>query len=116
MAHVNVHLGVGMALGMGLAAIPVARAWVTGRQLARPIGLMIAATCILGMWAIVPNIASRVGVPLGHAWWTDAFLLHATIDRRVRGGLFIGEAAIAATLIVQYLVVLLALARARKRP
>jgi hypothetical protein len=116
MAHANVHLAAGIWAGTAVAAVPLVRAWLAGRPVARPIVVMIVAAYGLGLWAIAPNILIKLGLGLPRARWTDVFVLHATLDHRIRGGLLVGELAIAAAFVIHYVVIIAALVRARRRP
>ena len=113
MAHANLHMAAGMALGTALTMYPVARAWVTRAPLARPVGRMLLAAYGLGIWALIPNLISAAGGPasIHHAFWSNIFLGHALIDRRKDGGLLIGELVMVAVLFFQFSVLLLALRR-----
>ena len=114
MAHVNVHLALGIAAGTAGTMIPVARAWLAGRPLARPVTVMIGMSYALGLWAILPNILTKVGVRVAGAAWADIFVLHTSVDRALRGGLLVGEVAIAAAFVFHYAVIMAALVRARR--
>jgi hypothetical protein len=113
MAHANLHMAAGMALGTAVTLYPVARAWMSRAPLARPVGRMLLAAYALGIWALVPNLVSAAGGPasIHHAVWSNIFLGHAVIDRRKDGGLLIGELVMVAVLLFQFTVLLLALRR-----
>ncbi len=115
MADLNLHLAAGLAVGTAIGLVPVARAWLAGRPLARAVGVMIAATCALGLWSIMPNLLGKVGLHLAGHRVADVFVLHASLDRRTGGGLLLGEMVIAATLVAQYAIVIAAVVRARRR-
>ncbi len=116
MAHVNLHLAEGLALGAALGAVPLARAWLGSRPVAGPILRMAALSLVLATWAVVPQVLTTLGAParVHTAWWANLFLGHALIDRREEGGLLIGEVAIAAYGFGLYLLLLVALWRARR--
>lgn|GEM_PF-3423770 len=116
MAHANLHLAVGMAVGTALAAWPVARGLVERGPLARPIARLWIVTIVVGAWALVPNLISAAGITgaLHHVAWGDVFVGHRAIDRRLGGGLLIGELALVAQLICHYALLMLALRRARR--
>jgi hypothetical protein len=116
-AHANLHMAAGMALGTALTLIPVARAWLGGGPLARPVGRMLVAAYALGVWALIPNLVSAAGGPAGiHHWFaSNIFVGHALIDRKKDGGLLIGEVVMVAVLVFQYAVLVLALVRASRR-
>jgi hypothetical protein len=117
MAHVNLHLAVGRAAGGAITAVPVARAWAAGRPLTSPVIRTIAASFALAFWAAAPNGVTSLGGPaeIHRAWWANVFLGHAAIDARIDGGKLLGELAFAAYLVALYLLVLLAILRARRR-
>jgi hypothetical protein len=114
-AHVNVHLALGIAAGTAATMIPVARAWLAGRPLARPVAIMIGLSYALGLWAIAPNILTKLGVHVAGAWWADIFMLHTSLDRALRGGLLVGEVAIAAAFVFHYAVITAAIVRVTRR-
>lgn len=115
MAHANLHLATGLAVGAAVMIPPLVRALVARRPLARPIGRMWLAALAVGAWALVPNLVSAAGVTssLHRAWWADVFVGHRAIDQRINGGLLIGELLLVAQLVGHYLLLLLALARRR---
>ena len=117
MAHANLHMAAGMVLGTAVTLIPVARAWLTQKPLARPIGRMLLAAYALGIWALVPNLVSAAGGPasIHHNPASNIFLLHALIDRRKDGGLLIGELAMVAVLVFQFALLVIAIARVNRR-
>lgn len=119
MAHVNLHLACGLATGAAITVVPLARAWLGGQPVATAIVRTVAASFALAIWASVPIGMTSVGFDAGvhHAWWANLFLGHAAIDARTDGGgKLIGELAVAGYLVGLYLLVLLALRRARRRP
>ncbi len=117
MAHANFHLAVGLAVGAAALAVPVVRALVARRPVARPLGRMWLAALAVGAWALVPNLVSAAGITpaLHRAWWGDVFVFHRTIDARVSGGLLIGELALVAQLVGHYTILVVALARSSNR-
>ncbi|MEZ4359972.1 MAG: hypothetical protein R3B48_07325 [Kofleriaceae bacterium] len=117
MAHANLHVAAGLALATALTSWPVARAWLAGAPLARPLGRLLLVSYALGAWAVMPNLATRLGADpaIHHAPWANVFVGHALIDARTRGGLLIGELAIVAILVLHYAAIVAALARAERR-
>lgn len=117
MAHANLHMAMGMALGTAVTVLPVARAWLARAPLARPVGRMLVAAYALGVWALVPNLVTSVGGPaaIHHNPVANIFVGHALVDRREGGGLLIGEVAMVAILVFQFAVLVAAIARARPR-
>lgn len=117
MAHANLHMAAGMAAATAVMVWPVVRAWHRQTAMARPVAWMLLSSYALGLWAIVPNLATSAGLPAGihNAWWANIFLGHALIDRRNDAGLLVGELVMVAVLAFHYTVLVAALARARKR-
>jgi hypothetical protein len=116
-AHANLHLAQGLALGAVVGGVPLLRAWFGGRPVAGPILRMTALSAALAAWAVVPQLLTTLGAParVHTAWWANAFLGHAAIDRREEGGLLVGEVVIVAYGCALYLLILIALYRARRR-
>ena len=117
MAHANLHMAAGMVVGTAITVIPLARAWLGGAPLARPVGRMLVAAYAIGVWALVPNLITAAGGPaaIHDAVWSNIFVGHALIDRKEGGGLLIGEAVMVAMLAFQYAVLVLALVTASRR-
>lgn len=117
MAHVNLHLATGLLVGSAVTIAPLARAWWLEHRVAVPILRSLVVSFTLAMWSILPNLLTTLGAPASvhTSWWSNLFLGHAMIDRRTHGGLLIGELVIAAYLTAVYLLVLLAIRRARRR-
>jgi hypothetical protein len=117
MAHSVFHLAVGVAAGGALLAPHVAGAWLRGRPLASPVARLLVVSYALGVLAVVPNLLARLGVaPTAlDAPWMNVFVLHPLIDTWERGGLLIGELAIAAMFIGHYALILAAIAARRRR-
>jgi hypothetical protein len=116
MAHANFHLAAGIAVGTAATALPLVRAWLADAPLARPVARMLIVSYALGFWAVIPNaITTLGGSPSVHrAWWSNVFLGHAAIDRRLEEGLLIGELGIAAAFVAHYALILVALRRAKR--
>jgi hypothetical protein len=116
MAHANLHLAVGLGVGAAVASLPVLRALVARTPLARPLARMWLCALAVGAWALVPNLVSALGITSGlhRVVWGDVFVFHRAIDRRIDGGLLIGELLLVAQLVVHYALLVLALARTRR--
>lgn len=117
MAHANLHMAAGMAAATAVMVWPVVRAWRGEAALARPVARMLLASYGLGLWALVPNLVTSAGFSpsIHNAWWANIFLGHALIDRRNDGGLLVGELVMVAVLVFHYVVLMAAIARARRR-
>ncbi len=116
MAHANLHMAVGMMIGSAATILPVARAWLGRKPLARPVGRMLVAAYALGVWALVPNLVTAAGGPVAvhTASWANVFVGHAVIDARKDGGLLIGELILVVVLGFQYTLLVAAIHRARR--
>jgi hypothetical protein len=99
-AHLNFHVAEGLAIGTAIGVVPLARAWLGARPVATPMARLAVIAIACAAWACAPlgNLA----------------LGRSSIDARVSGGELVGDVAIAAWFVALYLVVLLALRRARK--
>ena len=118
MAHLNLHLAEGLCVGGALGVLPLARAWLAGRPVAGAIARLALLSFGCALFAIGPQILRHLGAsPSVHtATWANVFLGHAWLDRRFgERGLLIGELVVAAYLIGLYLLMLVAIYRARRR-
>ncbi len=115
MAHANLHMALGLGVGTAVTLVPLARAWLRGAPVARPLGRMLLAGYLVGIWALLPNLLTSAGAPasIHHQWWSNLFVFHAAIDARKSGGLLIGELLLVALLVFQYALLVLAIIRAR---
>jgi hypothetical protein len=93
MAHLNLLIAGGLATGTALTALPLARAWFGDRPVAGALARMAVAACVCAAVAV---------------------LARSIISRYLHGGLLVGELAIAAWFVGFYLLVLIAIARARR--
>lgn len=116
MAHANLHMAAGMAAATAVMVWPVVSAWRREAALARPVARLLLASYALGVWALIPNLATSAGFSpsIHRAPWANIFLGHAWIDRRTDGGLLIGELVLVAIFAFHYAVLVMALARARR--
>jgi len=99
------------------AALVYSRAWLADRPMSGPLLYATVLSFALAGWAIVPQALTTLGAPASvhTAPWANLFLGHAALDRRIDGGLLIGEVGIAAWIVGLYLLILLSLWRARRR-
>jgi hypothetical protein len=117
MAQSTFHFAVGMAVGSAWAIPELRRRWASGQTVARACGRWIVLSLAVGTYATLPSLLRYARVPesIVGAWWMNLFLLHPLIDRLKSGGVFIGEAAVAACFGAQYALMLLAIRRASAR-
>ena len=107
------HFAAGMAVGTAVAAPRLWRQWTERRAVATPIRRWLLWSYGLGLYAVVPNMLLRCGLPEGlfRGAWANIFLLHPILDGMGAGGMYKGAAAAAAIFAVQYLVILAAIRR-----
>jgi len=102
-----------MAAGTAVAAPRLWRQWRARRPMAAAIRRWLLWSYGLGLYAVIPNILLRCGLPdaLCRAWWANVFLLHPLLDAMGAGGMYKGAAATAALFATQYLLILAAIRR-----
>ncbi len=117
-AHITFHFALGMMLAAILAAPRLIGAWRRNKPMNTHLALWTVLSLALGVFAVFPSILHRLGAPESvlHATWANLFLLFPWINRTVSGGMIIGEFMIVANFAAQYIVILLAIFRARKQP
>lgn len=104
MAHPNLHAALGFTIGSAITMLPVARAWLRGRPMAKSFGLMLLVTYTLGVLAIVPDLLVAAGIYAGvhEIPLRDVFVLHRWLDARLGAGLLIGELILFAHFAMHY--------------
>ena len=117
MAHAALHFSVGMALGLALAAPRLRAAWQTGKDVAPAVLRGLTASWGLGVFAIVPSLMRYVGIPSSccEGWWMNVFLLHPWMNAHLPPLTLVGSAAFVGCFALQYVGVLAALFRVRRR-
>jgi len=112
-AHSAIHFAVGMAVGSAVAARPLARAWFSGGAIAGRLAQWLALSYALGLYAVVPALLRRAGVPawVCEGWWMNVFLLHPLITALMAGGSVVGPTVLGMSIASQYTVLLVALRR-----
>jgi len=111
------HFGIGMAIGTACALPRLARAWHDDRPLTAAFRQWFLFSYGLGLWAIAPNLLRRLGAPEALATHPamNIFLLHPLINHSMRGGVLRGAVLVGSIAGLQYLLMLLAIRRARGR-
>ncbi|MFC1452492.1 hypothetical protein ACFLSJ_04010 [Verrucomicrobiota bacterium] len=111
MAHSTLHFSVGMIAGSAVAFHVLARAWRAGRGLARAFAAWLLVSYALGVFAVVPGLLRRLGVPdsICDGWWMNVFLFYPLINRVKPGAMTSGPIALAACFGAQYVILLAAL-------
>lgn len=110
-ADSTVHFALGMLTGMILFIHPVIRDKIAGRKLAPAFKTWLIMSYGIAVFAIIPNILRRIGVPdtICNGWWMNIFLLHPLINRLKHGGMLIGRIGIIACFTIQYILLLTAI-------
>jgi hypothetical protein len=110
------HFSVGLFAGT-CAFLPVTiRRIRAGSRMASAVGILIAGAYLTALFAVIPNLARRAGVPefICSGWWMNLFLLHPLMDHAKKGGMLVGEVLTVICFLVQYAIVLAAIARLRR--
>ena len=114
------HFALGMAVGSAVAVPLLWRQWQKRGRLSAALGRWLLWSYGLGLYAVVPGILLRCGLPgtFCRGAWMNVFLLHPLLDRTGAGGMYKGAALIGALFAAQYFLILLAIRRcpARKHP
>jgi len=118
MSHAAIHVALGLIAGALLTLPRLARAWVRKRPLARACGRWLVLSYALGVYALIPSILGRLGVPpaVCQSEWMNLFLLHPWIRQMGPGGKAVGAAVIGTVFAAQYGLLLLLLAYRQRHP
>ncbi len=117
MAHSTLHFAAGMAVASVFTLPPLLAAWWRRRPLARPFARWCLTSYAVGIFAVVPGILRRLGVPdaiCDHPRM-NIFLLYPWINDVKPGAVTSGPLIMGAMLGGQYLLLLAALMLARRR-
>lgn len=111
MTDSTLHFALGMLTGMILFIHPVIRNKIAGRKLAPAFKTWLIMSYCLAVFAIIPNILRRIGVPdtICNGWWMNVFLLHPLINGLKNGGMVIGRIGIITCFTIQYILLLTAI-------
>ena len=110
------HFGIGVLVGTVAYSPFLVRAW-RRRELLSPCLLRLGLLSLgLGMWAVVPNLLRAAGLPAAFCtgWPMNLFMFHHLIDKLHPGGALLGELLVMGCFALQYVLVLVALARVRR--
>ena len=114
MMHSTLHFSIGILVGTALSYRPIRTAVQNNAPLAAPLRRWLMLAYALGLFAIVPNLLRRAGVPhaLCESCVMNLFLLSPALNHLVRGGAIYGPLILGIILMSQYLTLLWALRRA----
>jgi hypothetical protein len=115
MAHSTIHFAAGVALGSAIALPSLIRSWRANDKLAPSFRYWLFLSYGLGVFAVIPGLLRRAGVPDGFCdgWWMNIFLFYPVINAVKSGGMITGGLAIALGFVAQYALMLAALVRKR---
>jgi hypothetical protein len=115
MMHSTLHFSLGMVAGTALTYRPLLDAWRRRAALAPHLRRWLIMAYGLGVFAIVPNLLRRAGVPheLCEAWFMNIFLFSSLLNSSIQGGTIYGPFVMGLFVVSQYLTLLWALARTR---
>jgi hypothetical protein len=118
MAHAALHFALGMTVGMAATAPRLRRAWQAGKAVAPATARWLASAWAMGVFAIVPSLLRYAGVPESFCggWWMNLFLFHPLINAGLPQSAIAGSTAFMGLLVLQYLIILAAIARVRRGP
>jgi len=117
MAHSTLHFSVGMVAGSVFTLPPLLRSWNGGARLSPLFSRWFAAAYALGIYAVIPGILRRLGVPdaVCDGWWMNVFLLYPWINQVKPGAITMGPMVLGACLGSQYVLLVAALAWRMRR-
>ncbi|MBL7077208.1 MAG: hypothetical protein ISS31_07040 [Kiritimatiellae bacterium] len=113
MMHSTLHFSLGMVVGTALTYRPLLDAWRRKAALAPHLRRWLIVAYGLGVYAIVPNLLRRAGVPhdLCEAWFMNIFLLSSALNRSIQGSALYGPFVMGILVTAQYAVLLRAIHR-----
>ncbi len=116
MMHSTLHFSLGMVVGTALTYRPLLDAWRRRTATAPHLRRWLVVAYGLGVYAIIPNLLRRAGVPhsVCEAWFMNIFLLSPALNRLVQGGTIYGPFVMGLFVVSQYLTLLWALKRAQR--
>lgn len=117
MAHSTLHFSVGIVAGSAFALPGLLRAWIAGLPIARRFARWLLLSWALGVYAVIPGILRRSGVPehVCDGWWMNVFLFHPLVHWLRPGAQTSGPLVLGACFAVQYALLLASIASRRKR-
>ena len=117
MAHSLLHYSVGCIAGTMFMLPPVLLSMTAGKGLARTTGKWLLTAHACGVFAVVPGILRRLGLPdqFCDGWWMNLFFLHPLVNQLKHGGMLVGEMMLFLCIALQYILLLEAVLIARKK-
>ena len=117
MAHTSLHFALGLAVGTAVFLPFILRA-IGRNERAAPLFLRwFLLSYGLALFAAAPNFLRAAGMParVAGGWWMNVFLFHPLLDHVKKGGALLGELGILLCFAVQYITLLGAYRRAKRR-
>jgi hypothetical protein len=117
MAHSTLHFSAGWILGSIFTAPSLARAWAGRQHLSLRFRNWFLVSYAMGIYAVMPGILRRLGVPdaVCDGWWMNIFVLYPLINDIKRGAVTSGPLMLGACLGFQYVLLVAAVWRCRRR-
>jgi hypothetical protein len=117
MAHSALHFSLGWAVGSLGAVRPLVAAWRRGRGLAGACRRWLILSYALGALAVLPGILRWLGVPdrICDGAWMNVCVFYPLLNRIRPGAHTAGPLVLGGCFAAQYVVLLVAIARLRRR-
>ncbi|NQT93339.1 MAG: hypothetical protein HQ559_11310 [Lentisphaerae bacterium] len=111
MAHSAFHFSLGMIVGTGALFPGVVRALRKGTKTAPAYARWLVGSASIGIYAIVPSLLRRMGVPprVCDGWWMNLFLFHPAVQKMKAGGEIFAQGLIVFLFAAQYIALLFAI-------
>ena len=116
MAHLALHISIGIAVGTAIRLRPVLCAIASRTGMAAETARMMAVAFGMGLLAIAPSALHWLGAPLpaGQAWWTNFFVFYGLVEDLRHSGMIVGGLGLAAAFAFHYALLLFCLLRFRR--
>jgi len=117
MAHSTLHFSLGWLVGTAASAPAFCRAWMANYRLSPFFRRWFLRSYLIGIYAVIPGILRRMGVPdaICDGWWMNVFVLYPLVNRWKHGAVTLGPLVLGACLGAQYVILVAAVWRARRR-
>jgi hypothetical protein len=119
MAHVTLHFSLGMAVATACMAPALRTAWENRTPLAGLFRKWFTFCYLLGIYAVVPSLLRRMGLPneLCDGWWMNLFLFYPLVKKVLSfGGMPLGGAVMFTFFTLQYGITVIAIIRQKRKP
>jgi len=116
-AHSALHFSFGMIVAAAFSLPPLLRRWRRNGTLARHFRSWLLFSYGLGIYATVPGILRRLGIPdaVCDGWWMNLFLLYPLINIVKPGAMTMGPLVLGFCFAAQYSLLFMAVRRLTRR-